>query len=272
MGAWGCGAFGNDSTMVAETFQLRFGWSETTVRPDLREITDASYLDPITDDLVDGNPGVTPADVTNFDMRAEWFFGNGDSFTATLFYKDIQNPIEFFESAASDTTTAREIINADSAQVKGVELEGLKELSFLGNAFSQFFVQGNVTIQDSELVAGPDADAPTNPIRALSGASDFTANMTFGYDSDNAKHSAALGYNMFGERLYVAGRNGAPDGFEQPFHSVDFTYSWFPTDFITVKAKFQNLLDEAVQIEREGVLTFEEKVGQSFSLNFQWMM
>ncbi|MFK7888948.1 MAG: TonB-dependent receptor [Gammaproteobacteria bacterium] len=257
---------------LAETFQLRLNLSQTTVRPDLREITDASYVDPITDDLVDGNPGVIPSDVTNADLRAEWFFSGGDSFTATLFYKNINNPIEFFESAASDTTTAREIINADSAQVMGVEIEGLKKLDFLGGSLGQFFLQGNVTVQDSELVAGPDADAPTNPIRKLTGASDLSANMTLGFDSDNGEHSAALGYNVFGERLYVAGRNGAPDGFEQPFHSVDLTYSWYPTDYITVKAKARNLLDEAVSIEREGVLTFEEKIGQSFSLNFQWAL
>jgi outer membrane receptor protein involved in Fe transport len=257
---------------LAETFQLRLNVSETTVRPDLREITDASYVDPITDDLVDGNPGVIPSDVTNVDMRAEWFFNGGDSFTATLFYKSIDNPIEFFESAASDTTTAREIINAESAEVMGIEIEGLKELGFLGGPMGQFFIQGNMTIQDSELVAGPDADAPTNPVRKLTGASDISANMTLGFDSDNGKHSAALGYNVFGERLYVAGRNGAPDGFEQPFHSVDLTYSWYPTEHITVKAKARNLLDEAVTIERQGVLTFEEKVGQSFSLNFQWAL
>ncbi|MFK8015501.1 MAG: TonB-dependent receptor [Gammaproteobacteria bacterium] len=260
------------SDWMAETFQLRFGWSETTVRPDLREITDASYIDPITDDLVDGNPGVVPADVTNIDMRAEWFFSGGDSLTATLFYKDITDPIEFFESAASDTTVAREIVNAESAEVLGIEIEGLKELGFLGSAFSQFYVQGNVTLQDSELVAGEEADAPTNNVRKLSGASDYTANLTLGFDSDNARHSAAIGYNVFGERLYVAGRNGSPDGFEQPFHSVDLTYSWYPTDFITVKARVQNLLDEAVEIERGGILTFSEDVGQSLSLNFQWAL
>ena len=260
------------SDWLAETFQLRFGWSETTVRPDLREITDASYIDPITDDLVDGNPGVVPADVTNVDIRAEWFFSTGDSVTATFFYKDIDNPIEFFESAASDTTVAREIVNAESAEVLGIEIEGLKQLEFLGDAFGQFYVQGNVTVQDSELVAGDQADAPTNNVRKLSGASDYVVNMTLGFDSDNAKHSAAIGYNVFGERLFVAGRNGAPDGFEQPFHSVDLTYSWYPTDAITVKARVQNLLDEAVTIKRGGVRTFSEDVGQSFALNFQWAL
>ncbi|WP_405232219.1 TonB-dependent receptor domain-containing protein [Lentisalinibacter salinarum] len=256
----------------AETFQLRFGFSETSVRPDLREITDASYVDPRTGDLVDGNPGVTPADVTNYDVRGEWFFGGGDNITVTLFYKDITNPIEFFESAASDTTVAREIVNAESAEVYGVEFEGLKELGFLGDFMSSFFVQGNVTLQDSELVAGPDADAPTNDVRPLTGASEYVANLSLGYDSPNGQHTASLGYNVFGERLYVAGRNGAPDGYEQPFHSLDFVYSWYPTDTITVKAKVQNILQEKIEIEREGVVTFEEDPGSTFAISFQYRL
>lgn len=256
----------------AETFQLRFGWSETTVRPDLREITDASYIDPITDELVRGNPGVVPADVTNYDIRAEWFFGNGDNLSATLFRKEIDNPIEFFESAASDTTTAREIINAESAEVQGIELEGLKNLGFLGSLFEPLFVQGNVTVQESELVAGPDADAPTNPVRDLSGASEYVANVMLGFDSPNNRHTASLIYNVFGERLYVAGRNGAPDGYEQPFHSLDFTWSWYPTDTMTLKLKTRNLLGETVTIERAGVITFEEDPGTSYSLSFQWAL
>jgi len=256
----------------AETFQLRFGWSETTVRPDLREITGASYIDPITDDLTRGNPGVRPADVTNLDLRAEWYFASGDNFTVTLFRKELDNPIEFFESAVSDTKTAREIINAESAQVRGVEIEAMKELGFLGGVFETLFLQGNVTLQESELVAGPRADAPTNPVRPLTGASDWIANVMVGFDSPEGAHSASLIFNTFGERLYVAGRNGAPDGYEQPFNSLDFTYSWYPTDTMTVKFKALNLLGETITIERGGVVTYEEDPGTTVALSFQWSM
>ena len=254
----------------AETFQLRLGYSETAVRPDLREITDSSYIDPITDELVRGNPGVIPSEVQNIDLRAEWFFSNGDNFTVTLFDKQIDNPIEFFEIPASDTTIAREIVNAQEGSVTGIELEFLKELGFLGGFWDTLFVQGNLTVQDSELVAGPNADNPTNPERKLSGASDYVANLMIGFDAPNAKHTASLIYNVFGERLYVAGRLGSPDGFEQPFHSLDVTYFWYPTDRITVKVKAQNLLDESIEIERLGVVTFEESPGTVISANFSW--
>ena len=90
----------------ADTFQLRLGWSETAVRPDLREITGSLYIDPINGNPTRGNPGVVPSDVSNYDLRAEWFFGNGDNLTVTAFFKQIDKPIEFFESPASDTTIA----------------------------------------------------------------------------------------------------------------------------------------------------------------------
>ncbi len=258
------------SDWLAETFQLRFGWSRSTVRPDLREITDASYIDPITSEIVDGNPGVVPSTVTSFDIRAEWFFLSDDNFTVSLFYKDIDEPIEFFEAAASDTNIAREIVNAESSEVYGVEIEALKSLRFLGPWGEPFFVQGNFTVQDSEIVAGANADAPTNPRRPLTGASEYVANIMLGFDSFDGAHTASLIYNVFGERLYVAGRNGAPDGFEQPFHSLDFTYAWYPTERFTVKAKLQNILDEAITIEREGVVIFEQPTGQAFSLSVQY--
>lgn len=257
-------------SLWAETFQLRFGASKTAVRPDLREITDAIYIDPVTDEQVKGNANVRPSEINNFDLRAEWFFDNGDSLTLSAFYKDITDPIEFFQAATSDTNELREIVNAESGEITGFEIEGMKNLAFLGGVMDSFFVQGNITLQDSELVAGREADAPTNPVREMSGASEYVVNMLVGFDSPDGKHAATLGYSVFGERLYLAGRNGAPDAFEQPFHSLDLTYSWYPTEEITLKAKIQNLLDEVVEIERSDVIIFEEKPGRSFALSAQY--
>ena len=150
------------------------------------------------------------------------------------------------------------------------EIEALKTLSFLGAAFDSYFVRTNITLQDSELVAGPRADAPTNQIRRMSGASDEVVNLMFGYDSPDAMHSVSLIYNMVGDRLYVAGRNGAPDAFEQPYDSLDLTYSWYPTDKVTVKFKAKNLLDESIRIDRNNTRVFTENIGQSYSLNVMW--
>ena len=276
----------------AETFQLRLGYSETAVRPDLRELTGSSYIDPITGDLVRGNPGVVPSNVDNVDLRAEWFFGNGDNFTVTFFIKDIENPIEFFEIPASDTTIAREILNGESSEVQGVEFEFLKELGFIGGIMDTMFLQGNFTLQETELVPGnpndPDSSGTTeiscfetaahgetvtvvkNNCQ-LSGASEYVANLMLGFDSYDSRHTASLIYNVFGERVFAFGRFG-PDAIEQPFQSLDFTYFWYPTESMTLKLKAQNLLGDTIEIQRSEpgrtVTVFEEDPGTAFSLAF----
>ena len=255
---------------LAETFQLRLSVSQTTIRPDLREVTDSSYQDPITNELVNGNPDIVPSTVDNIDLRAEWFFANGNNLTISLFSKEIADPIEYFESPASDTNTAREIINADETTITGIEVDGVLALGFLGDWGESWFLQGNATFQDTETTAGTNADAPTSNVRPATGASDYVFNMMLGYDSMDGRHSANLLYNVFGERLYVAGRLGAPDGYEQPFNSLDVNYSFYPNDNWTVKFKVQNLLDETIEIERAGVVTYAENPGTAVAVKVKY--
>lgn len=268
----------------AEDFQLRFSYGQTTVRPDLREISEGSYRDPITDILVFGNPDVTPAEIDNLDLRAEWFFGNGDNFTATLFAKDLENPIEFFETAASDDNIAAEVVNAEQGKITGLELEFLTSLDNFHSSLSPFFVQGNMTLLDTEITAGADADAPTNTTRPMAGASDFSGNLIFGFDSPDELHSTTLALNYFSERLYFAGRNGREDTYEQPFASLDATYSFYPSEMFVVKFKAQNILNDNIEITQEASLasgsTFtsrdvtilEQKRGQTISLGLEFKM
>ena len=132
----------------AQTFQLRFGASETVARPDLREVSAATYIDPLTEARVIGNPNLVTSPITNFDARAEWFFDNGDNFTASLFYKDIDRPIETVQGAGSDDNIVLTFTNAQQAEVQGIEVEWLKDLSSLGLAFFRpFFFSGNIHVE-----------------------------------------------------------------------------------------------------------------------------
>ena len=254
----------------AEEFQVRLGWSQTAIRPDLREVSESSYVDPITDELTFGNPDVIPSEIDNYDLRLDWIWDSGNSLTVGGFYKDISDPIEFYETPASDTNRARGIINAESSELVGVELEGLLRLSFLGELGDLFFLQGNATLQDSETTAGERADAPTNERRPAAGASDYLVNLTIGFDSLEGNHTASLIYNVFGKRLYRAGRLGAPDEFEQPFHSLDLTYSWYPTETLTLKAKVQNILGQTTKINSGDILVYEREPGTSVSLKVKY--
>ena len=106
----------------SDEFQLRFAWSETAARPDLREISTSTYIDPLTEARVRGNPNLVPSDLKNYDLRAEWFWDSGDNFTASLFYKDIKAPIETIQGGATEDNIIFTFINADTAEVYGLEI------------------------------------------------------------------------------------------------------------------------------------------------------
>jgi TonB-dependent receptor len=259
---------------LAEQFQLRFGYSQTTARPDLREVAQATYIDPLTEARVVGNPFLVPSDITNYDLRAEWFFDGGDNLTISPFYKTIDRPIETVEGAGTDNNLSFTFINADTADLYGVEVEWLKQLDVLGNLIGGWaqglFVTGNVTWSESKLRVGNSAFGLTNLERPLAQQSDWIVNMQLGWDSPAAVHSATLAYNAFSERLFFAGRNGAADAYEQPFESLDFIYSWTPTPNWSVRLRLQNLLNDTIEIQQGGTVILEQRVGVNFKINASW--
>jgi outer membrane receptor protein involved in Fe transport len=256
----------------AENFQLRFGFSETVARPDLREISDAIYIDPLTEARIQGNPDLEDSNLSNYDLRAEWFFESGDNLTVSLFYKDIRSPIETVEQAGTDDNIVLSFINAESAEIEGIEIEGLKGLGFLsgGGWTNAFFVAGNVTVSDSEITIGDAAPNLTNDKRPMTQHSDLVVNFQLGYDSPDTRHSASLAYNMYSERIFFAGRFGADDATEQPFNSLDLIYSFHPTEKLSLKLRLQNLLDEDIVIEQGGVDILEQSVGLTTKLDFTY--
>lgn len=256
----------------AEEFQLRFGWSETVARPDLREISGSTYIDPLTEARVRGNPSLLNADISNLDLRGEWYFGNGNNLTVSLFYKDITNPIESVEASGSDDNVSLTFINAESAEVQGLEIEGLMGLGFLsGNGWSEgFFLSGNLTLSDSEIIIGGSALNLTNNTRRMTQQSEYVANLQLGYDSPGGGHSVSLAYSVYGERIYFAGRDGADDAYEQPFDSLDLIWSWYPTERLSLKLRLQNLLDSNLEIEQQGVTILEQTVGLTAKLDLSW--
>lgn len=259
---------------INDDLQARFGYSKTVVRPDLREVTPVLYVDPLTDFKVTGFAGLKSTDINSADVRLEWYFDTSN-YSIGLFYKDLDNPIEAIELSGSDGNLLMSFRNAQSGEVYGAEAEFLQQLDMFGGDAGQwlnnFFVAGNLTVSESEITIQPFPGADlTNLKRGLSGHSKYVANLQLGFDSDNNQHNATLTYNVFGKRIAFAGVNDKDDAFEQPFNSLDFTYSYTPTESMTVKLGLKNLLDEDVEILQQGEILQKRVEGQSYSLIFSY--
>ncbi len=111
----------------------------------------------------------------------------------------------------------------------------------------------------------------------MTGQSEYVLNTQLGFDSDDGQHSASLIYNLFGERLFFAARSigNHQDAYEQPFNSLDITYSWYATDNLTTKVKIGNILNEERIFEQvnsngENVTILKQQVGTSFGLDVKY--
>lgn len=265
--------------LMNDSMQFRANVGQTVVRPDLREVSSATYIDPLTNFPIAGTPGVKTTSITNIDLRWEWYREAGNNLSIGLFYKDMENPIESVQSPAQDGPPLIRIANAESGEVYGIEMEFLQGLEVFGDGvWNNLFASGNITISDSEIVldrqnivdlTGVSA-AITNTTRRLTGHSQFVANLQLGFDSDNGEHSASLVYNVFGERILIPGIDGFEDSFEQPFHSLDTVYKYYPNFNTTVTLKIQNMLDEEKRLEFEDVLLRSETRGRSLSLSIKY--
>jgi len=264
---------------LSEDMQFRGSVGKTVVRPDLREVSSATFIDPLTDFPIAGTPGISTTSITNYDLRWEWYREAGNNLSIGLFYKDMKNPIESVQSPAQDGPPLIRIANAESGEVYGVEIEFLQGLDIFGEGvWDNLFTSGNVTISDSEISLNRQnivdqtgvSAAITNTTRRLTGHSEYVLNLQMGYDSDNGEHSASLVYNVFGERILIPGIDGFEDNLEQPFHSFDMVYKYYPDFNTTVSFKLKNILDESREIEFEGVPLRTETRGTEVSLSLKY--
>lgn len=264
--------------ILDETMQFRASYGETTIRPDLREVAPATYIDPLTEFPIGGTPAVRSTQIKNYDLRWEWYLETGENLSVGLFYKDMEDPIESVQSPSQDGPPLIRIANADDGEVYGVEVEFMKDFAFLGGMGNDFFLSGNVTLSDSEINIDTQkvveqtgvSTAITNPTRRMTGHSEYVVNMNLGYDHPNGNHTATLAYNVFGERIIIPGIDNKDDAYEQPVHSLDLIYTYYPTFATTLKFKVQNILDEEKEIEFDDTLLRSETRGIGFDIQFKW--
>lgn len=259
---------GITATYIAGNHQFRFGYSETSSRPDFRELSPATFTNPLTGYEVVGNPNLRVASIKNYDLRWEWYFAALDSLSVGLFMKDFDSPIESVVQPGANS--ARSYVNAESAENQGIEFEARKQFDFLGERWEDFYVSGNVSYITSDVTIGvTEQNILTNSSRPLQGQSDWLFNGQLGYDSFDGI-TATLLYHYFGERIYEVGILGAPDLIEEPHGELDFVLSKEFRNNWKLNIKAQNLLDRRKEITQGGLVATGYSEGRSASLKLEY--
>ncbi|MBF34100.1 MAG: TonB-dependent receptor [Henriciella sp.] len=147
-----------------EDLQVRAGYSETVTRPQFRELAPTEFLNTETDVNFIGNPFLINAEIKNYDIRGEYYFGRDQFITFGVFYKDMDRPIEEINQRQGDTPKTT-FVNVPSAELYGAEIEYEQVLPLYDKFGWGFFrdrdltVKANYTWSDSEVSAGRNPNA-----------------------------------------------------------------------------------------------------------------
>lgn len=236
-----------------ESQQIRLGYSRTLNRPDLKELSAAPYIDPEERYTVVGNPDLMVASIDNIDLRWEYYFDNVSNIQLALFHKRFRDPIERVIRLGAGGI--RTFANAESATLRGVEMQLRTGLGPLAEALRDFEFRLNAAFVDSTVDIGQAGAQQTSTERRLEGQSPWVANVQFSYDNPDRDLQAALLFNMAGERIVDVGTQGLPDSYEQPVARLDFNYRQavnFRGMPLKLQVKIRNLLDDDYEVLRGG--------------------
>jgi TonB-dependent receptor len=247
---------------VSATFELtqgvniRMAWSQTLARPSFKEMGPVITKDFTADSYFIGNPQLQLSKANNYDFRVEWFPRAGEVLSLSLFYKDLQAPLEQ-TSFYDDITDLNffKYVNAPSGTIRGLEFEARKRLDQLSSTLRQFSLFFNYTyIASSVPVTGQAAEFVDQSTRPLQGQPEYVINAGLNYDNDEYRFYAGLFYNVTGPLLYAAGSpfvepgttkvlSYFPDIYQQPAPSLDFNLTQGLTDNWKITFRGKNLLN-----------------------------
>ncbi|MDO7744877.1 MAG: TonB-dependent receptor [Pedobacter sp.] len=234
---------------------LRAAYSSSVVRPELMDNSQFWRYNAFFGAQV-GNAGLSSTRINSFDVKTEWFPGLGEILSVGGFYKKFDSPVELTFNTLSGNI-AYNLMNADYADVYGLEFELRKNLSFISDAqiLSNFSLYGNLTLQKSEVKGtyvseNPDPDATglyyvsSTQKRSMYGQSPYLINAGLQYNDSHFGFNVM--YNRSGFKTYVVSELPSDIEYEKSREQIDAQISYkFLKGKMEIKVNAGNLLNRA---------------------------
>ena len=257
---------------VGSRTNLRGAYGRSLNRPEFRELSPFAFTEVAGGRSVAGNPDLQQATIDGLDLRWEHFPREGEVVAASVFVKKIDSPIERVIQPTSDYRQS--FVNADHADLWGVELEFRRALDVIRPSLQHWSVNTNFTYVDSKVVVGEhQLSNVTNAERSLEGQSDLIGNVALQfYQPAWGTMFRVLG-SYTGERLADVGARGLPDVFEQPFTSFDLVLSQSFGAFapgLELKLAAKNLLDQKREFTQGSEIQRVFDPGRKVSLSLSY--
>jgi len=239
---------------LTEVVLLRFGAARVMARPEYNRIAPTiTSFTPLLFTGTGGNPGLDPYRANQFDLSAEWYFGEGSLLAASLFYKDMDT---YVVNGSGPERLPTEIVDPNDSRLSdpdadcqnigpalygciyqidrpvngpGGDIQGV-EFSWQQPIVGGFGMIANYTYSD----ASSDNGDP------VPGNSENTANLTAYFE--NERFGARLSYNYRSE--YFIDNDRGRQLYSDATDSLDLSINVQLTDNFALTFDGVNLLDE----------------------------
>lgn len=189
------------------SLNIRAGYSNTVIRPELKDIAAFARYDFQTLQVTQGNAELRSATIKNYDLKLEWFPSSGEIISVAAFYKDMLDPIEY---ARTKPVSTRIPLNVGDAYVRGLEAEFRKKLDFFGFApwLANVTIFGNGALLKSKVSTKPINSLLYDSIleHKLTGQPDYIINAGINVMAFKKTFDLTLSYNRTGDNITELGR------------------------------------------------------------------
>lgn len=244
---------------IIPNLNLRANWGRTIARPTFRELAPVRTFEFLGADQFVGNPDLNISRIENYDLRIEWFRRPGDVLAFSIFYKDLQDPIELILLNIAGNRMVRPA-NYPSGTIVGIEIEARQKLDIIHPLFADFSIGGNATLMDSEVVIPPSERGKlvnagiVSSSRAMFGQPEHLFNINLVYDNRKSGTTVGLFYNLIGKRLIIGeafSESYSPNVFEQPTDRLDLTIEQKIGKNWSIAFRAKNLTDPLIETAYE---------------------
>jgi outer membrane receptor protein involved in Fe transport len=243
---------------LTEKTLFRATWAQTINRPEFRELAPFGFYDFENSWKVNGNPNLVNATANNYDVRAEFYPNAKEAISVGVFYKDINNPIEFYIQPVGAFDQNFEYRNASKAVCYGTELELRKSLGFIASNkfFDNMILLTNLSYIYSEVKLGDVQGGQSNK-RSLQGQSPYIINAGLSYNDSDKGLVVNATYNVFGNRIFGIGDAQFATLYERSRHTVDFTLTKKMKENMEFKIGINDILNAPVRYTEDSNKNFK---------------
>ena len=232
--------------MPGRKINIRASYFRSVNRPGFFEIVPYTI---VNEDYVErGNPDLKHAVADNIDIRFENFPNPAEQFMAAVFYKHIQNPIEYI--LKPDSIRGQDIYftpgNFGNATNYGAEIDFIKYFNKVGIKVNYTYTHSRITTTKSKRIRDENGNLKTiavNETRPLYGQSAHIGNVSVLYKDTKKRWDAQLALQYTGERINSVSQFAGNDLWQKPFIQMDASLEKKFKNGLGIFAKSNNLLN-----------------------------